>query len=53
VRIIAEVLEIDSDDLLGRLLTNPEVESLLNPIIESRLKEASCKNVNFKSLIYK
>ena len=41
VRIIAEVLEIDSDDLLGRLLTNPEVESLLNPIIESRLKQAS------------
>ena len=40
VRIIAELLEIDSEDLLGKLLTNPEVELLLNPIIESRLKEA-------------
>jgi len=41
IRIIAEVFGIDADELLNKILTNPEAEQLLNPIIESRLKEAS------------
>jgi len=39
--IIAEVFGIDADELLNKILTNPEAEQLLNPIIENRLKEAS------------
>ena len=41
IRIIAEVFGIDADELLNKILTNPEAEQLLNPIIENRLKEAS------------
>jgi len=40
IRIIAEVLEIDADDLLERMLTNPEAEQLLNLFTENMLKEA-------------
>ena len=40
IRIIAEVFDIDADDLLKRILTNPEAEQLLNLFFEDRLKEA-------------
>ena len=40
IRIIAEVLKIDADDLLKKILTNPEAEMLLNPIIGNELKKA-------------
>ena len=40
IRVIAEVFDIDADDLLKRILTNPEAEQLLNRLFEDRLKEA-------------
>ena len=40
IRIIAEILDIDADDLLERILTNPEAEQLLNQFIGNKLKEA-------------
>jgi len=40
VRIIAQVLDVDADDLLERILTNPEAEQLLNLFMENKLKEA-------------
>jgi len=41
IRIIAEVLDIDADDLMERVLTNPEAEALLNQFFINGLKEAS------------
>jgi hypothetical protein len=38
--VIAEILVIDAEDLLKRILTNPEVENLCNLFSENRLKEA-------------
>jgi hypothetical protein len=40
IRIIALVLDIDADDFLKRVLTNPEAEQLLNLFQENKLKEA-------------
>jgi len=40
IHIIAHVLDIYADDLLKRMLTNPETEQLLNLFFENRLKEA-------------
>ena len=41
IRIVAQILEIDADDLLEKVLTSPETEQLLNLFYENRLKEAS------------
>ena len=41
IRIIAETFEIDADDLLKKVLTNPKAEFLLNLYDQSCLKEAS------------
>jgi len=40
IRIIAEVFDVDADDLLKRVLISPEAEQLLNMFFENRLKEA-------------
>ena len=40
IRIIAEALDIDADDLLKRVLTNPKAEFLLNLYTQTCLKEA-------------
>jgi len=40
IQVIAEILVIDADDLLKRILTNPEAEHLFNLFSENRLKEA-------------
>jgi hypothetical protein len=40
IRIIGEVLDIDADDLLRRILTNPQAEQLIDLFFEDRLKEA-------------
>ena len=40
ILIVAEILEIDADDLLERVLTKPEAEQLISRFIESGLKEA-------------
>ena len=40
IQVIAEILVIDSDELLKRILTNPEAEHLFNLFSENRLKEA-------------
>jgi hypothetical protein len=39
VLIIAEVYDIDADDLLIKIMTNPQAERLLNMFMENRLKE--------------
>jgi hypothetical protein len=41
IRIIAEVLDVDADDLWGKILTNPQVERLFDLFLENGLKEAS------------
>jgi len=41
IRIIADVFDIDADDLLGRILTNTEAEALLNQFFVNGLREAS------------
>jgi hypothetical protein len=40
IRVIAEVFDIDADDLLQRVLINSEAEQLLNLFFEERLKTA-------------
>jgi hypothetical protein len=40
IRIIAETFDIDADDLLKRILTNPDAEQLLNLFLENNQKEA-------------
>ena len=40
IRIIAEVFDMDADDLLEKILTNPEAEQLFNLFFENKLKEA-------------
>jgi len=40
IQVIAEILVIDLDELLKRILTNPEAEHLFNLFSENRLKEA-------------
>jgi len=39
IRIIAEAFDIDADDLLERILTDPKAEQLLNMFTENKLKE--------------
>jgi len=41
VQIIAEIFDIDADDLFRKILTNPHAEQLFNLFSEKRLKEAS------------
>ena len=41
IRIIAEALDIDADDLLRRVLTNAEAEKMLMPLFENTFKQAS------------
>jgi len=41
IRIIAEALDIDADDLLRRVLTNAEAEKKLMPLYENTFKQAS------------
>ena len=41
IRIIAEALDIDADDLLRRVLTNAEAEQMLIPLFENNFKQAS------------
>jgi len=41
IHIIADVFDIDADDLLGRVLRNPEAEALLNQFFANGLREAS------------
>lgn len=40
IRMIAEILDLDAEDLLKRILINPEAEQLLNQIIGNGLKAA-------------
>jgi hypothetical protein len=40
VQVIAQVLDIDTDDLMKRILTNPHAELLLNQVMENKYKEA-------------
>jgi hypothetical protein len=40
IQIVAGILEIDADDLLERVLTNPDAEQLINRFFENGLKEA-------------
>jgi len=40
VQVVAEILNMDADDLLERVLTHPDAEQLLNGFFENRLKEA-------------
>ena len=39
IRVVAEILYIDADDLLQRVLTKPDAEEILNLIAENRLQE--------------
>jgi len=41
IRIIAEVFDVDADDLMKRVLTNPQAEQLLDQLIANSVKEAS------------
>jgi hypothetical protein len=41
VRIIAEILDVDADDLLRRILTNHEAEQMMDKFFENGLKQAS------------
>jgi len=41
IQIVAQILEIDADDLLERVLTNPDAEQLINRFFENGLKEAA------------
>jgi hypothetical protein len=40
IRVVTDILEIDADDLLGKLLTNPDAEELLKKLLGSYLQEA-------------
>jgi len=40
IQIIAEIFDIDADDLLKKVLTNPDAEQLTNRFFENGLKEA-------------
>jgi len=40
VQVVAEILNMDADDLLERELTHPDAEQLLNGFFENRLKDA-------------
>jgi hypothetical protein len=40
IQVIADVFDVDADDLLKRVMTNPNAEQLLNFFFENRLKEA-------------
>jgi predicted nucleic acid-binding Zn finger protein len=40
IRVIAELLDIDADDLLRRVLTNAQAEQMLNLYLENGLKQA-------------
>ena len=40
IHVIAEVFDMDADDLLERILTNQEAEKLFSLFFESKLKEA-------------
>jgi hypothetical protein len=40
VHLVATILDIDADDLLERILANPEAEQLLNLFYENKRKEA-------------
>jgi hypothetical protein len=40
IQIVAEIFEIDADDLLERVLKNPDAEQLINRFLQSGLKEA-------------
>ena len=40
IRMIAEILDLDAEDLLKRILINPEAEQLLSQIIGNGLKAA-------------
>jgi hypothetical protein len=41
IRVFAEILNIDADDLLERVLNIPEAEKILNLFIKRRIKDAS------------
>jgi len=38
IRVVAEIFDIDADDLLQRVLTKPDAEDILNLIAENRLQ---------------
>jgi hypothetical protein len=40
IQVIAQIMNLDADDLLKRAMTIPEVEHLLNLYIDDRLKKA-------------
>ena len=40
IRVIAEVFDMDADNLLEKILTNPQAEQLFNLFFENKLKEA-------------
>jgi hypothetical protein len=40
IRVIAEILDIDTDDLFKRIFTNPHAEQLLSQCFDDRLNEA-------------
>jgi hypothetical protein len=41
IQIVAQILDIDADDLLQNVLTNPDAEQLLNRLLGNELKQAS------------